>query len=259
MHKSIDPYFNISNNYNETNGEQYLILESKNEVLIHHVDLNDLEFDEECILPEPRLDPKSKTSSVPNIHYFPEKSSSSKEPNSIYYQIQVDNHLMKCRRFYFLKNNQVIYMAKQRNNDIFIGPGSNFHIHEQKFENSAKISRNSEGFNIVNTDDQEFKVSYIPAGHKQYSLKTSFVNKGKRLVWNPKEPKLIKSFNGEFNRVPVQSKKNIMLINKNGHPTFIVRRMNKTTFDVECHSMLNPLIVFSLGVSQIVGPSSFCF
>lgn len=255
VHKSIDPYFYIPNSFIESNEERYLVIESGNDTLIHHVNLNELEFEDDCVLPQSRLDPKSKSSSVPNIHYFPPESSSKDESHSLIYQIQIDNPLMKCRRFYCLRKGRVLYMAKQKNNDIFIGEGSDFHIHEKKFDNSAKISQNSEGYNIVNTDDQEFKIVYVPFGSKkQYSLKTSFVNRGKRVAWIPS---FSNNFNGESNHVPIQSKKNILLKNKAGHPTFIVRRMSKICFEVECHSSLNPLIVFSLGISQIVGPASF--
>ena len=61
----------------------------------------------------------------------------------------------------------------------------------------------------------------------------------------------------KFNHIPIQSKKNLMLKNKDGHPTFLVRKMDKKTYEIECFPTLSPLIIFALGISDIVGPYSF--
>lgn len=236
VHNKIDPNFNITNKFDESKGEKFLVIESmKNFVRKSHIiDLNELEFEDDN-----NDDVKRK------VH-------------SICYQIVVLKQMMKCKRFYLLKDKKVLFMAKQKLNEIFIGEGENFHIKEMKFENSAKICQNADGYNVINTDDQEFKVTYVPVGYKKhFSLKTSFTHNGKKLDWSPKEIENMSKLVGEFNHMPIQSKKNLLLKNKAGHPTFLVRKMDKKTYEIECLPSLNPLIIFALGISDIVGPYSF--
>ena len=98
----------------------------------------------------------------------------------------------------------------------------------------------------------------MPVGYKKhFSLKTSFTHNGKKLDWSPKEIENMSKLVGEFNHMPIQSKKNLLLKNKAGHPTFLVRKMDKKTYEIECLPSLNPLIIFALGISDIVGPYSF--
>ena len=254
VHNRIDPNFNIANNFDESNGQKYLAIESDKSIFEHHsIDFNELEFDDDIELTDSKLDEKQVI--IKKVL----GSNAKKNVKLACYQIIINKKkMMKCRRFYFLKGNKVLYMAKQKMNEIFIGEGDNFHIHERKFENSASILQNGEGYNIINTDDQEFKVIYVPIGSKkQYSLRTSFIHNGSKLDWSPKEVVNLNNLNGQYNHAPMPSKKNIILKNKSGHPTFLVKKVAKKTYEIECYPTLSPLVIFSLGISEIVGPYAF--
>ncbi|KAK8838646.1 hypothetical protein M9Y10_032682 [Tritrichomonas musculus] len=249
IHQTIDPNYIVPNQTPEDLSS--LILENENvQSHFQNVNLNELEFDDSCDVvqtetKEDKSDPKDNN----NNQSQPPK----KKLHSVFYQITSDNPFMKCPRYYIKKDNQILYMAKIKNNEIFIGPGNNFHISENKIENTAHIVRDYQGYNIVNTDDQEFKIKYLKYGDK-YSMNVSFSHKGTRLNWRPKQPKNSTSYNGEFHHQPILSKKNIILQNPRNHPTFILRKMDKKMFEAECHPGVNPIIVFSVALSQILGP-----
>lgn len=136
-------------------------------------------------------------------------------------------------------------MAKQKNDEFFLREGKNLHISENKVQNTARITRNHECYNIVNINDQEFKIKYIQFGSK-YSISLSFMHDDKQLSWRPKQPKRLESFKGGYNHVPLPSNKNIILQNPSNHPTIIVRKMAKKTFEAECNPLVNQFIVFSI-------------
>ena len=169
------------------------------------------------------------------------------------YQITDDIPILKLPRYYFSQRNNILYMAKIKKNNIYIGKGTELHICEKKIQDSAKISRKDEGYNIVNTDDQEFRISYVKT-RDSYSLNVSFVNKGIRQVWKPKEISSLNEFNGEHHHTAMMSKHNIILQNSKNKPVCIIRKMSNKYIEVECHPDINPIIVFAIALSQIVGP-----
>lgn len=178
-----------------------------------------------------------------------------KKAKSVLYQISEDNSISKRPHFYFSKDKTILFSAKIKKDEIHISSGKNSHSTENKVKNVAIIKRNGLGFNIVNLNDQEFKIKFVKFGSK-YSLDVTFSNNGSVLNWIPREPKNEKEFYGQYNRVPISSKRNIILQStKSRNPTFIIRKMSKKTVEIECHPLINPIIAFSIAVSHAVGPN----
>lgn len=220
IHKSIDNNYSIpTSQIEEFSRNEYLVLELK---------MNDIEHDEI-------------------------QTNNKKKSRSICYQIKTDNPIMKCQRFYLMKENQIIFMAKQKNDDIFIGEGDEVHLSEKKINKPVKIKRNCKGYNVVNTNDQEFLIKYLKYGEKT-KVCLSFHHDGEVNHWNPKHSKSKESIKGEYNHKPIKSKKNMVLQNERNHSTFILRKMAKKTYEIECHRAVNPVIAFSIAISQIIGP-----
>ncbi|KAK8836508.1 hypothetical protein M9Y10_037768 [Tritrichomonas musculus] len=249
IHTNIDSNFSVS--CDKFQG-QYLLIESEEQALIHDVnDLNELEFDDSYEYTQ-----HEDTSSF--IKNNNNENIKQKKSHSVVYQIKIENPLMKCRRFLFTIDNKVIYTAKQKDHQIFIGEGNEVHINENKMKRSATITQSREGYNIVSTEDQQFKINYLRTNpnefKKSFSMKLTFMHNGLMIYWCPKIPTKYEKIYGEYQRQPIQSKKNILLQNKARHTTFIVRKMDKKIFEAECHSTFSPLIAFSIALSQIVGP-----
>lgn len=224
---------------------------------VHHVyDLNELEFDESGEFKKVGQNLKFNNQAQNSTDKKNEKDVKKKKIHSVWYTIQVEKPLMKCKRYNLIKDGQVICSAKQKDNELVIAEGDKVHIRNDK-KNSAIITQNREGFNIVSMGDQDFKISYVPIGlDKKYSMKVSFVHKTTKLTWTPKIPKYATCINGEYAHIPLHSKKNIILQNPFGHPTFILRKMKKMAYEAECHPGVSPLVVFAISLSQIVGPYS---
>lgn len=250
VHKNSDPNYAVPSIFYDENSDKYFMIEFvRNLVSPHAKSLNELQFNERFTLTQPVNEAQQQKPPQPSVL---------NDLHSVCYKIQILNPFMKCSRYIFSQDGRILYTAKQKQNEIFIGQGNDVHIHENKLENSAQILQNSEGYNIVNTDEQQFRINYILYGSKkQYSMQTSFNHKGKMLDWSPKDPESITSYAGEYNHEPIPSKKNTILRNPNGNPTFLFRKMAKNTFEIECVNALNPLIVFAIGISQVVGPTSF--
>lgn len=62
------------------------------------------------------------------------------------------------------------------------------------------------------------------------------------------------NFHGQSGHTPIKSSKNIVLANVQGHTTFIVRKVGYLIYEVECLPIVDPIIVFTIGLSDIVGP-----
>lgn len=251
IQNSIDPNFFIP--YNKYSDKQYLFIETDDTNLIHHANLNELEFDDDYNNTNP-------SDMIKNNNCSSKNQSTSNDQNvkyqSVCYQIQVETPFMKCRRFQFIKDGVTIFTGKQKDNEIVISAGNNAHINENKQKNDARITQNREGFNIITTEDQTFRISYVAQSsiEKKYSLNLSFIYKKSELSWSTKIPRSSTTINGENNHVPLPSKKNIILQNPAGQITFIVRKMKKKLYEAECHLLLSPIIAFSIAISQIVGP-----
>ncbi|KAK8870944.1 hypothetical protein M9Y10_008857 [Tritrichomonas musculus] len=182
--------------------------------------------------------------------------------HSIVYQVRVENHTIKCPKFKFVKDNQIIYTAKQKYSNIYIAKGSDIHI-RNKANHVAHITQNEfKDFNTVNLQDTHFVVNYVNSGKPGHmSIEVSFPFKDKIVNWVPKPPrfdpptgKYFLNFHGEYHHTPIRSSRNIVLQNKAGSPTFIVRRMDQCVFEIECLPIVDPLIAFCIGLSDIVGP-----
>ena len=111
---NIDSNFFVPDNlFDEINGNQYLLLESvEKKPLIHHIDVNDLEFDDDV---EPISHDSNKEKNVLNTNNT--NNSVQKQPQAVHsvcYQIVEDIPLLKRSRFYFTKGNNVLYMAKAK-------------------------------------------------------------------------------------------------------------------------------------------------
>ena len=106
-------------------------------------------------------------------------------------------------------------------------------------------------------------MKYVDSGKPNHlSIHVTFpLNEDKMVTWSPKPPKYdpvadkyYLNFNGEHHHTPMKSKKNIVLQNEKGHPTFIVRKMYNEKYEIECLPLVDPLIAFIIGLSDIVGP-----
>ena len=107
-------------------------------------------------------------------------------------------------------------------------------------------------------------MKYVNSGsiaHK--SLEVSFPLNDKIITWVPKPPRFdpeknafYLNFHGEYHHSPMLSSKNIVLQNTKEQPTFIVRKMAPNVFEIECNQIVDPLIAFCIGLSDIIGPYS---
>ena len=174
--------------------------------------------------------------------------------DKICYQIKSKIPLLRSSCFYFMKDNKIIYMAKLKYNKIYIGEGDNFHIRKNK-ENSTHIDRNIQGYNIIRNSDQEFKIKYSKDGQR-FPMTATFTYNGHKIRWDPKDAEYQEFIKDGSKIKPCKSKKNLMLQNSYNHPTFILRKMSKIFYEVECFPTVDPLIVFSIALSGIIGPIS---
>lgn len=242
IQENVDPNFFIPyNKFSDSDGIRYLILETDDQnPLIHHINLNELDFDESSEFT--KRESKDNNNKKNNTQSEPKKKAC-----SVCYQITEENPLSKHNRYNLSKDDKILFQAKMKKDEIFITAGKN--------KNAAIIKRNNQGYNIVAINDQEFKIKYVKFGD-QYSLEVSFVNNGSRLEWMPRNPKKSTEIVGQHNHVPIRSKKNIILQSpKTNNPTCIVRKMSKKVVEVECHPLINPIIAFSIAISQKIGPA----
>ena len=184
---------------------------------------------------------ESTTNSVPQ-----------KVHGTLYYEITSDKSFMKYTKYNIMKDNQVIYTAKVKDDGIYIEEATDFNNSDIQMKNTAKITR-GKSYNIVKTADQEFKINFIQIGEFN-SLNVSFNHNGKQLNWIPRQPRSKIGLHGGYGRAPIQSKKNTMLQNLNHRPSFICRQMSKKVFEAECNKDIDPRIVFAIALSQIIGP-----
>lgn len=239
----IDSEFCISpDQINEINDSQNLILETEASAMqsAFYFDLSDLEFDDDY----EQNEPKSKTETI---------TKTSTKNHSICYQIKAENPIMKCHRFYLLKDDKVIYMAKQKYDEIYIGKENNCHMKTNKHLNDAKIKRDCRGYNVINVPDQEFKVRFEKFGEK-FLIKTTFDHKRGKQIWRPKQDNFQKLIKGEYNHEAMKSRRNLVLQNERNNPTFILRKMKRKVYEAECSQEADPIVVFAIALSQIIGP-----
>ena len=254
IRSNINPNFMIADDqFDEFSSDDYLQIKLDTEMAqVHHVDLNDLEFEESS---ESNISQKENEKSNDVDLKNNNNNINSNNTQTVCYQITNENPFMKCSRYFLIKNGKTICMAKNKDDEIFIGDGDDFHISENRIENAARMYRNREGINIVQTDDQEIKIKYISYGNK-YSISPSFFYEGRKLNLIPKKEESLASFKGAYNRIPIESKRNIILQDSSNQCTFIVRKMSKKIFEIECNQNMKPIIAFAIALSEIIGPIS---
>lgn len=249
IHANVDSEFSIP--FDKFHNINFLKIESIEPAIIHHVDnLDALEFDDNY--------DSTQTDVNDNNKRINDDIGIMKKEKSVFYQIKIEKELTKCRRFLFYRGEEVLFAAKQKINQVFICDGKEIHINDKKTKKRAIITQNTEGYNIASIDDQIIRINYYrtnPSQFKKYfSLKLSFINNDIFHHWTPKVLKKPEQLYGSYNHHPIKSKKNIILQNKEKHTTLIVRKMSKKLYEVECHSSISPIIVFSIAISQIIGP-----
>ncbi|KAK8836581.1 hypothetical protein M9Y10_037515 [Tritrichomonas musculus] len=171
------------------------------------------------------------------------------------YQIIENIPFAKLTRFYFLKDCSILYTAKYKKNHFYIGSGDCFHIHEKRVENCAQITCDKDNYNKVVREDQEFAICFV--GYSGgYSIDVSFENNGEKLHWEPKEVKEDAEFDGEYKHSPIHTDRNIILQDSKMKNCLIIRKMSKEVIEAECNPDVNPIIIFAIAISQIIGPFS---
>lgn len=172
--------------------------------------------------------------------------------DKISYQIRSKTPLIKSTCFYLMKEDKIIYMAILKFDKIIFKEGEGLQ-NKKKNGKTAEIIRSVHGYNIIKTDDHDLKVKYTKNGQK-FPMVATFTYNGHRIRWNPKDAEYNEFLKDGSKNKPRRSNKNFMLQNSYNHPTFILRKMSKQYYDVECFPTVDPLIVFSIALSGIIGP-----
>ncbi|KAK8842371.1 hypothetical protein M9Y10_025951 [Tritrichomonas musculus] len=255
---NMNPSFVIPDNqFNESGSDHYLELElDSKKVPCHHVNLDELEFEEssESILSRNEKEKENINNEIKKNN-DDLKSSNGIHVHTVCYQITSDNHFMKCPRYYLVKDGKTVCMAKFKDDELYIGEGDDFRISENRVENVARVYRNRAGCNVIQTNDQDIKIKFIPNGDR-YSISLSFFHEGRKMNWTPRKPNSLANYKGAYKHIPIASKRNLILQNSSNQCTFIVRKMSKKIFEVECNPKVRPIIVFAIALSDIIGPLS---
>lgn len=184
---------------------------------------------------------------------------------AVIYQIRVEGHFFKCPVFRFCANGRIMFTAKQKDCDIYIGEGSEVHIHKMRETHVAHIFQTDGDHNLIRLKDFQFRLQYVNSGKPGHiSIDVGFPFGNKDIRWTPKIPKYdmetnryYLNFAGQYHHEPIKSRRNIVLQNQKGNPTFIVRKIKHHVYEVECLPVIDPLIVFTIGLSDIIGPSPY--
>lgn len=248
IQSNLNPKFNVPDNkYDGSDGKTYLVVNGKTEKIYHDPNICDAIFDDDTIICNNKT-PKKET--------FIDKD------QFVIYQVIFENHRFKRDIYKFVNDDQVIYSAKLKYNEIFIAKGEDVHIREKENQIAHILRKETTISNLITTNDQTFEVRYIyTRGCADFPIDLSFKFKDKILNWTQKKPKINPetgkcslNYNGKFNHTPIHSSKNTILQDKSGHTKLIIRQMSPTTFEIETLSVFDPLIVFSIGLSGILGP-----
>lgn len=247
IQKNIDATFSVDDNkYDGLDGTTYLQLIGAN---------NDVQNDSN--LNENQEEIKDETNeNNENIE------SNEETQNPVIYTIRVVNHTFKCPTFKFILDNRILFTAKQKYNEIFIAEGDNVHIRKKENHVGHIAQSEKEKNNLISLRDVSIKLNYVNTailGH--YSIDVSFPFEDHTEHWIPRKPKFdpktnnyYLNFSGSFNHTSLQSAKNLILQNQDGKLTYIVRKIDNNIYEVECNQSLDPLIAFSIVLSDIVGP-----
>lgn len=275
VRNNIDPNFSIlDNEFDESNGNSYLIISAVAEKVHHVSDLGSLEFDDSSDMGakvEPSVDNfwqnsenfKQRSENVePNTRSISGKADNKELVHSVIYEIKNEPQLMKLPIIHFIKNGEVLLTAKHKDKTIVIGKGANVHLNKDRSNHICKI-QNENGINNVKCENQEFHITFVYfKGPGTFSISADFQHEGKILHWRAKEPKFNKntgsytlSLHGEYHHFPLKSTKNTVLVNDLGKSCLIVRKVAENEFEAECNPTVSPTVIFALALSQIIGPN----
>lgn len=181
---------------------------------------------------------------------------------SVIYFVRVENHTFKCPIFKFVNNEKIVFTAKQKLNDIFIGKGGEIHIRDKQNHVAHICQHEVDQFNKIHIGNTQFRLKYVNSGQPgRISIEVTFPFNDKNYTMKPKMPKYDFSTSkyyldcyGDYQNVPMISSRNIVLQNEEVLTNFIVRKMDLNLYEIECNQILDPLIAFTIGLSDIVGP-----
>lgn len=251
----LNSNFNIPEN--KYDGSHFMRIQSKNQNFHHTINFNDLEFED--------FDSNTndhKENNINNIKNSAKDTLNNHKVKSIIYHVVVENHFGKLPIYRILFDGEILYSAKQKDNDIYIGKGRDIHINKYTLNHVGHIYQDCNKTNHILVNKNRFQLKYVESGKPNYlSLSVTFPNNDKKVTWIPKKPKFdfitnkyYLNFQGEYNRNPQRSKKNIVLANEDDHTVFILRKMSDCLFEYETLESIDPLTLFSIGLSGIVGP-----
>lgn len=181
---------------------------------------------------------------------------------SVVYKIRVNCPAFKCNRYSFYKDDEIILSAKQKGPKFVIGTGSTVHLKKDTHNQVATMTQSEDCYNTIQAEGQQFVVRYVTDGKMgHYAIEVNFIYKGNEMVWTPedtfahmKNHGYDLQVKGEYDREPINSKKNLVLKNPEGSITFIVRKMDIGYYEAECNKDLSPTFAFAIAISEIVGP-----
>ncbi|OHT08797.1 hypothetical protein TRFO_22656 [Tritrichomonas foetus] len=235
---------------------------------IHHVEnFDDLEFDDDSESSSDKKESQTKTNTNPinNNDDENDENQNVEIPQNIVipivYDIRADKSVMKCNKYVMRRNGKVLLSAKKKSGLIVISRGPDVHL-SIKSGHVCRIVQQPL-YNEINVEGQKIILKYVRCSNSgAISFRVSFNHEGTQLFWNPKYPKVNPKtgqfslkLSGAHKHVPVPSRRNAVLINSEGRTTYIVRKMAENFFEAECHPDVDPIIVFALALSSIVGPS----
>lgn len=252
----LDPNFNVPDNmYDGSDGKTYLIVVGEIKNASHNPDITKIVFENDTDSSNQILtDIKTEMNENPKINNI--------KSHTVVYQITYEKNRFKCPVYKFIIDDKTLYSAKQKFNEIFIAEGDCVHIHDKEKQIGHILRKESTISNTITTKDQVFEVMYNNIrGTACFPMNVSFQFKNRTLNWTTKKPKLNPetgkyslNYQGIFNHTPIPSSKNTILQDKKGYPIFIIRKMTQTSYEIESLSVFNPQIIFSIGLSGILGP-----
>ena len=261
IQEKLDPDFSVPDNkYDGSDGVTYLKLVGDSSTINNDSNLGE-EQEETSNETETKNDKDKETDEDEDEDEENDKSKK-ESMKSVLYLLRVENHTFKCPIFKFVNENRIIFSAKQKYNEIFIGEGDDIHI-RKRVKHIGHITQNQGGkYNDVSLRDAQFKLNYVNTailGH--HSIDVSFPFEGDTEHWvprnpkfDPKENKYYLNLDGAYHHATLQSARNLVLQNTKGHLTYIVRKVDQNVYEIECNYKLDPLIAFAIALSDIVGP-----
>ena len=240
VNQSIDPTFSVSDSKYE-NGTEYIRVELPSCISSY---INDDTFESD------------ETSNSEN-----QGQDKNRDIPTVIYEIRIDRPKLRLIRYHLMKDGEVLYSAKKKGDEIVIGKGADVHMETSTANHCGRIVQKSMK-NDIEIDGQFIHLTYKRFPESDgISMGVSFNHKGQILEWGPKEPKRNPingayglNLKGFYHHKAVPSKRNSVLVNSEGHATFITRKMAENFYEAECHPEISPSIAFAIALSSIIGP-----